>query len=1007
MNKFFRQLLLLMLVMVTTSVAFGQTATVKGIVRDKTNGETLPGANVLVKGTLIGASTDFDGKYSLQNIPAGNAEIEVSFVGYLPSTKTVTLSAGQTLELNFELAADAVALEEYIVIGYGVQKKSDKTGAVAHLVADELNQGTLTDPIQGIQGKAAGVLISKKGGDPNAGFAIRVRGSAGYDASNQPLIVIDGVPNADPTAIASEDIESYNILKDAASTAIYGSQGANGVIIITTKKGKFASKGEAKQSKVEFSHRTAFDKVAKTLDVMTASELRDFANVKLQAALPAHPDWTIDNIFKDGGANTDWQKEIYRTGVSNETHLNFFGGDTKSTYYASVTNAQWEGVMRGTQKDRTTAKVNISHKAFKDRLTLSGNLTTSFETNDYESYSGWNKEDVIYQALSRNPTDPVYDINGNFDKTQRDFNYENPVAIINLITNKRDAKRYLGSFVADLEIMKGLVGHVNTSYIRNDHEGTYFRPTGVYASADNGYAKRYYENNYKKLIESTINYNTKFGNFHSIDAILGHSWQDEGNDGFYAQATNSSSPGIGGDELKSFVDVKWGDVDSWRSRSTLIGFFGRVQYNFNATYYLSGSIRRDGSTKFGKNNRWGWFPTAALGWNIRNEEFMSNVKWIDQLKLRGSYGVSGNQPLDPYQSQVGWNPEGLATNPETEQQVVSYSPGWNDNPNLKWERTAEVNIGIDYAFFNSKISGSLEVYQKNTTDLIGKYAVAAPPNLAPWTYANSGSIKNRGIELFIQSFVINKKDFSWKTSFVAAHNKSEFTDLGRFVTDEDGVRHLGNISGRGMVGEEFYLLGVAVGQEVASFYLPKFVKIIDGKFIYESKSGGYTDVLSDAKRYFAGNANPDVELGWSNTLTYKNNWSLDFSFRSLIGNKVYNATRSFFDSPGVSPSLNGLNDIYDWYEQGRTQGATIADIYLEDASFLRLDYLTLTYMVNTSKIDWLSSLKLFVVGNNLFTITGYSGIDPETTISGIDYGVDQYNVYPKTRSFSIGFNASF
>ncbi len=469
MNKFFRQLLLLMLVFVTTSMAFGQTATVKGIVRDKTNGETLPGANVLVKGTLIGTSTDFDGKYSLQNIPAGNAEIEVSFVGYLPSTKTVTLSAGQTLELNFDLAADAVALEEYIVIGYGVQKKSDKTGAVSHLVADELNQGSLTDPIQGIQGKAAGVLISKKGGDPNSGFAVRIRGSAGYDASTQPLFVIDGVSNADPTSIAPEDIESYNILKDAASTAIYGSQGANGVIIITTKKGKFAAKG-AKQSKIDLSHRITFDQVAKKLDVMTADEIRDFAKWKLQSALTEHPNWTVDSIFKDGGANTDWQDEIYRIGVNNETHLSFSGGDDKSTYYGSVARAQWQGIMKGTQKDRTTAKVNLSHKAFKDRLTLSGNLSTSFENNDYENYSGWGKEDVIYQAISRNPTDPVYDQFGNYDKTQREFNYENPLAIINLITNKRDAKRYLGNISADLEIVKGLIGKVSASYIRNDHE---------------------------------------------------------------------------------------------------------------------------------------------------------------------------------------------------------------------------------------------------------------------------------------------------------------------------------------------------------------------------------------------------------------------------------------------------------------------------------------------------------------------------------------------------------
>lgn len=1007
MNSVLRKLLPLTLGLFLSGFAFGQTGTVKGTIRDKSTGETLPGANVLLKGTLTGASADFNGNYVLEHVAAGSATIEVSFVGYLPQTKTITVNAGKTAELSFLLENDAINLQETLVIGYGVQKKSDKTGAVSHLVADELNQGALTDPIQGIQGKAAGVLISKKGGDPNAGFAVRIRGSAGYDASTTPLFVIDGVPNADPTAIAPEDIESYNILKDAASTAIYGSQGANGVIIITTKKGKLASSPGTKQSKVEFSHRTSFDRVANKFDVMSADGIRDFAKTKLQTALLEHPNWTVDSIFRDGGANTDWQDEVFRTGINNETHINFYGGDDKSAYYGSIARAQWQGVMRGTEKDRTTAKVNLSHKAFNNKLTLSGNLNTSFENNDYENYGGWGKEDIIYQAISRNPTDPVYDAQGNYDKTQRDFNYENPLAIINMITNTRDAKRYLGSIRADLEITKGLMGSVSASYIRNDHEGTYFRPTGVFASADNGSASRYYSNNYKKLIESTLNYNTSFAEFHNLDVVVGHSWQEEGNDGFSANASNASSPGIGVDNLQSLVDVKWGDVRSYRDEATLIGLFGRVQYNFNSTYYASASLRRDGSTKFGKNNRWGWFPTAALGWNLHNEEFMVGIKWIDQLKLRASYGVSGNQAFAPYLSQAAWSPSGLAINPETGMQVISYQPAWNSNPDLKWERTSEVNIGFDYAFFNSKISGSLEVYQKNTNDLIGQYAVPVPPNLAPRTFANSGSIKNRGIEFYIQSYVVNTKNFSWKTSIVAAHNKSEFTDLGNFVTDANGVRHEGYISGRGMVGDDFYLLGIAVGQEVGAFYLPKFITVKNGKFIYESKSGGYTDILSEAKRYFAGTANPDVELGWSNSLTFMKNWSLDFSFRSLIGNKVYNATKSFFDTPGVAPSLNGMPDVYDWYEKGRTQGATIADIYLEDASFLRLDYLTLAYKVNTKKIDWLSDLKVYVVGSNLFTLTGYSGIDPETSIQGINYGIDQYNVYPKTRSFSIGVNASF
>ncbi|MBS4056222.1 MAG: SusC/RagA family TonB-linked outer membrane protein [Bacteroidales bacterium] len=1009
MSKLILHTLSVVILTIAFSVSYGQTGSVSGMVKDKSSGETMPGANVLIKGTLIGQSADFDGKFLIADIPVGTVEIEASFVGYLPVTKTIVITEGKTLMVNFDLTPDAVALEETVVIGYGVQKKSDKTGAISHVTADELNQGSLTDPIQGLQGKAAGVLITKKGGDPNAGFSVRIRGSAGYESNTQPLFVIDGVPNADPTAIASEDIESYNVLKDAASTAIYGSQGANGVIIITTKKGSMSQvKGKKSPAKVELSSRMSFDKVANTLNVLSADELRKFAELKLQASLPGHPDWTVDSIFTDGGTSTDWQKEIYRLGVTNETHLNFYGGDENSSYYGSIGRSTWQGVMKGTEKDRTNAKVNLSHKALNDKLTLSGNLTTSFENNDYENYGGWGKDDIIYQAISRNPTDPVFDADGNYDKTQREFNYENPLAIINMVTNVRDAKRYNANIKADLEITKGLIGSVSAGYLRSDQEGTYFRPAGVFASADNGFARRYYENNVQKIIETTLNYNKKINDFHNIDVIAGHSWQENGYDGFSAQATNAQSPGIGADNLQSLVDVKWGDVNSYRGESRLIGMFGRVQYNFNSTYYASASIRRDGSTKFGENNRWGWFPTAALGWSIHNEEFMSQVKWVDQLKLRAGYGVSGNQAIGSYRSQVAWQPSGIVINPETGQQVISFQPAWNANPDLRWERTGEINVGIDFAMFNSRISGSLEVYSKNTTDLLGIYFVPVPPNLSNTTYANSGAITNKGIELYAQAFLVDKRDVKWKSSLTVAHNKSKFTDLGDYQKDEDGVRKAGYISGRGMVGDEYFVSGFAVGQEVGAFYLPKYVGIQNGYFIYESKSGGFTNKLADAKRKFVGSANPDVELGWSNSVTLFKNWNVDFAFRSLIGNQVYNATKMFFDFPGNMPSLNGLPEAEDWYNQGRTMtGATIADIYLEDASFVRLDYITLAYNVNTSKIDWLNSLKVYVVANNLFTITGYSGIDPETSIGGVVYGIDQYNVYPKTRTFSIGFNASF
>lgn len=993
------RILLLLVSFVFASQVFAQDLQLTGKITDAKDGSSLPGATVLVKGTTNGTLTDLDGNYTLK-VKTGSTLV-FSFIGYFSQEIVVT---NQSV-LNISLKQEATTLDEVLVIGYGTQKKSDRTGAIAHVTASELSQGSLTDPIQGLQGKASGVVISKKGGDPNAGFAVKIRGSSGFESNTSPLFVIDGIPNADPTAIAPEDIESYNVLKDAASTAIYGSQGANGVIIITTKKG--SSKGKNGGALVTLNTKTSFDKVANTLNVLSADELRSFAGKKLEAALPQHPNWTVDSIFKDGGYNTDWQNEIYRLGITTDNNISFSGGNESSLYYASITHANWQGVMKGTEKERTSAKINLSHKAFNNKLTLTGNMGVSFENNDYENYGGWGKDDIIYQAISRNPTDPIYNEDGSYNKTQREFNYENPIATINEVTNIRDAKSYSGNIKADWMLITGLTASVNAGYLRNDNESNYFRPSGLFASADNGYARRAYSNNFQKLLDATINYVKKF-NDHNFDGIAGYSWQESGYDGFSAQASNAQSPYSGPNNLGSLVDVKYGDVSSYKGMSRLIGFFGRVQYNYNSKYYLSASIRRDGSTKFGENNKWGWFPTAAIGWNMQEESFLSDAAWLDQLKLRASYGVSGNQAIGEYRSQVAWQPSGLATNPETGQQVVSFQPAWNANPDLRWERTSEINLGLDFAFLNNRFSGSLEVYSKNTSDLLGAYDVPVPPNLARRTFANSGSIENKGIELFFQSFVVDKSNFSWKTSLTASHNKSKFTDLGEYTSDAEGVRHEGYISGRGMVGEEYYVTGVAVGQEVGAFYLPKYVTMLDGAFIYESKTGGFTSVLAEAKREFVGSANADIELGWTNNFTFFKNWTADFAFRSMIGNQVYNATRMFFDFPGNMPSLNGLPEAIDWYDQGRTKtGATIADIYLEDASFLRLDYVSLGYKVNTEKIEWLSSLKVFVVASNLLTITGYSGVDPETYMSGLAFGIDQYNVYPKTRTLTFGINASF
>jgi iron complex outermembrane receptor protein len=967
-------------------VAFAgaQTGEATGKITDG-NGEALIGANVFVKGSTLGTITNIDGIYNLA-VPIGPQVLVASFIGYANIEVPVEIKAGQISKVDFVLIEDIAQLDELIVIGYGVQKKSDKTGAVSQIKAEEMNGGVITDPMQAIQGKSAGVMITKKGGDPNSGFSVKIRGAAGFSSKTEPLYVIDGVPGADPTAIAPEDIETFNILKDAASTAIYGSRGSNGVVLINTKR------GNSEQSQVQFNMRVSGENVAHKLDLLDASEIRQYVD-------------TYNLDFTDYGANTDWQNEIFQTGLTTNYNLNFSGGTAKSNYYASITQANFSGVMKGTAKDRTIGKVNLTHKALDDKLTLSGSMSGTFEQNDYENYDGFDKDDILYQAFQRNPTDPLKNSDGSYFQTIRAFNYENPLSIIDNVDNIRDAKRYFGNFRADLEVIKGLIGSVNFGYTRDDQESSYFRPKGVYAAADNGYGSKSYENTTSKLFDGTITYIKSLQDLHNFNTMVGYSWQESVNSAFWAKAANPQSEFLKYNNLGSFVD-DGREIGSRKEMWRLIGFFGRLQYNYNSKYYASASLREDGSSKFGADSKWGFFPTFAIGWDIHKEAFLEGVSAINQLKLRGSYGISGNQEIGSYRSQYAFKPSGQATNPETGEQVTTYSAAWHPNPELKWEETTELNFGIDFALFDSKISGTLEVYNKKTDDLLGEYAVPVPPYYSKTMFRNSGSMSNNGIELFLQGYPVDKANLKWKTSINISHNKTIITDLGEFNTK--GSLYSGYLSGRGLIGDQNYVTANIVGEELGSFYLPVYKQLSsDGVFLYESESGGITRELSSAKRRIVGSPLPDLELGWTNNFTFYQNITVDFAFRSLIGNDVYNATKMFFDSPGLLPQLNALPDAIDWKEQGRTSSAAIADIYVEDGSFLKLDYISVGYAFNTSKRDWVKKINVYVSANNLFTITKYSGIDPETTYKGLSFGIDQYDVYPKTKSVSMGLSATF
>ena len=1003
----FKTFLIFLIILTSSLGLYAQNLEVTGVVSESGTGDKLVGATVLQKGTGNGTVCDIDGKFKI-SVPKG-AVFVFSLMGYV--SQEVIVEKAAVLEIT--LLVQVTTLEDVIVIGYSTQKKSDKTGAVSTVKSDDLNGGVITNPIQAMQGKAAGVLVSRKGGDPSENFSVRIRGASGFESNTQPLYVIDGLPGADPNVVSPDDIESFNILKDAASTAIYGSRGSNGVIIITTKKGKSTGTGKdgAKDdgafTNIDFSSQVSIETVAKKLGVLDASQVRSFANQLLATGQIEHPNWTMDSVFIDGGATTNWQDQIYRTGVAYTNSLSFSGGNKHNSYLASIVNSDWQGTMKGTSKNLTTARISVTQKALNNRLTLAANLLGAFEKNDYESYNGWGQRDIIFQTLQRNPTDPVYDSSGNYYQTNRVFNYQNPISVINEITNTRNAKKFLGGLKADFEILDGLVASVNLGLIHDDDTYNYFVPSGLLPSVATGEGNKSYNSVSQKLMEITGVYSKNFNKTHNLNALLGYSWQESVQSGFKAGGRDAQSNYSGPDNLAVLNEVNWGDITSYKGQWNLIGFFGRVQYNYKSKYFISASLRRDGSSKFGANNKWGWFPTAAIGWSLDQEKWLSDVKWLNQLKLRASYGISGNQEIGNYRSLLIWEPSGKATNPETGQQVITFKPAWNANPDLKWEQTSEVNVGVDFGFFNSRLSGSIEVYYKETNDLLGEYDVPVPPNLARKTFANSGSMSNKGIELSIQAYPISSSKFTWKTNLTISHNKTEILDLGNYFNDSTGVRKEGYISGPGLVGDQNYVTGIMVGEEIGSFYVPTYVALLNGEFVYKSKTGGFTTKLVDAQRTVIATAAPKVEIGWSNLLTLNKHWSLDFALRAWIGNHVYNATRMLFDVPGNLPSLNALPEAIDWYNQGRTSSASIADIYVEDASFLKLDYISLSYDFNVSKIKWLKKLSLYVSANNVFTITGYSGVDPETTVNGLAFGIDQYNVYPKTRAYTAGFKVTF
>jgi len=972
--------------------------TITGTVSEA-SGNLLPGVGIIIKGSTIGTSTDFDGNYSLENVNTGDILV-YSYIGF----KTQEITITSTTAINVVMNEEANLLNEIVLVGYGSAKKKDKTGAAVKVDSKDLIQGALSDPMQAMQGKAAGVNITKQGGDPNAGFNVRIRGASGFAAGGDPLYVVNGVRGVDPTTIAPEDIVSYDILKDAASTAIYGADGANGVIFITTKK------GSSDRVKLTFNTYMAIDNIAKDLNLQSADSYRGY--------IADNQDKYGD--FSDAGGNVDWQDAIFRTGISQNYNFAMSGGSESSTYRASFTTTKMEGVIKNSDKNRTTGRIDLTQKLLDDKILVSFSLAGTLEKNNYVDYSGNGNKDVLFQAFQRLPTDPIYNADGSYFETSRVFNYYNPVALLDQIQNERDAKKYTANARIDYDITDYLTANLNLSYLRNDDESTYFEPAysndfgGVNTIIREGYGKRAYNNWSQAMLEATVTYKETFADLHNLTALAGYSYRNQNWDGFHAQGRKPISNSLGSDKLQNFEDVQLDDIQSNKGERTDIGFFLRAMYDYDSKYYLTAMIRRDGSSVFGEKNQWGWFPSIQVAWNMANESFLENFDALDMLKIRASWGISGNSNIDSYLYLLRVGPSGTGLDPNTEKPIVNLDYYNNGNPDLKWDENQEINIGIDYSFFGSRLNGAIEFYTKKVTDMLSVYDVPTETNYSNKVFYNGGEMKNNGIEVSINGDIIEGQDFNWNTGFTFSKNTQEIVSLDGGKYDLD-FRNVGYISAPGIVGVATQR--IMPGEKLGTFFGFEYAGVSEeGKWLVNGNDGElhFLDDVSqdDEHKKIIGNALPDFQMGWSNYLNYKD-WDLSMSFRAVVGHDVYNATKQVFGNADYITQRNVLNEaiLVDGYAGGAYQSLSY---YIEDGSFIRLDNINLGYTLPENVLGDNMNLRFYASVNNVFTLTNYDGIDPEFNFSGGDrgngeifFGIDQYNIYPKTRTVTIGLNFDF
>lgn len=890
---------------------------------------------------------------------------------------------------------DNTALNEVVVVGYGTMRRKDVTSSITTVKAEDLNQGVFTDPGQMLQGKVPGLVVSSTA-DPNGSPTITLRGASTLrTGAMSPYYVVDGIPGVDISIVSPEDIESIDVLRDATATAIYGSKAANGVIIITTKK------GSKERTNVTYNGYVAIDNILKKYDVCTADDLRQYAK--------------DNNItLKDGGANTDWQDEVLRTGISHNHNVNISGGNGSTSYMISGDLRKREGVIKMTGFDRFNVRSLVSTKTLKDHLTIS--IGANMMYGKHFGVPSGNEGASVLDAMNYySPTNAVKNADGTWTVGSGSKNY-NPLALME--ENKSETVWKRNQFVGKtaLELWKGLVWNVNYSW--SNYQSTYSAYNTRNSQLEgignkNGQATRNTYFGREQTFETYLNYNFTAGK-NKVDLMAGYSWEEKkNNDGFGLSVEGYYNDDLGWYNMsyaQTILGVQNSVQSGYLEKVRNISFYGRVNYSFDSRYMLQATIRRDGSSVFGKNNRWGTFPSVSAAWNITEEKFMQNQHIFDNLKLRAGYGISGNaMGFDVYSSYNTYGASGTFV--YDGKTYRTYGATKNANPDLKWESTGMLNIGLDFAFLKGRLNGTVEVYHKKTKDLIWSYPVSTTQYIYGWMDANVGEMTNKGIEFTLNAVPVRTKNFMWSTTLNLSHNKNTVDKM------QNETFHTTNLTqGDPMVAgvsADGWTQRIMEGEPIGTFYTYQYAGTVNGRSEYYvldengNRTGETTNNPSLKDRSITGCAQPKLNAGWNNTLTYKN-WSLNAFITGVFGNDVYNSARAHYTAAQMFS--DGKNVLKEFLSNpvGDASSSLPSDRYIEKGSYVRLQTLSLSYTFRNCFNDWIQDLTLYGTANNLFTITSYKGLDPEVNMGGIDPGIDyRWSRYPHTRTFMIGVKINF